>query len=202
MNWRAYGPRAALIRFDGGPDQARAITAALEAGRDGVSEFTIAFDQLLVEFSKPVDVASAVPELLTWLDRLDPVGAADARVHRLEVRYDGEDLAAVAKRAGLEESEVAQIHTATTYDVEMLGFSPGFPYLTGLDPRLATPRRAEPRPRIQAGSVAIGGAHTGIYSIASPGGWNVIGHTKTKLFDPEGEQFLLRTGDRVEFIPR
>jgi KipI family sensor histidine kinase inhibitor len=89
----------------------------------------------------------------------------------------------------------------------LLGFSPGFPYLVGLDPRLRTPRRANPRPHVPAGSVALGGCHTGIFSIDSPGGWNLLGTTATRIFDPERREpddsamFLLRPGDRVKFLP-
>lgn len=200
MEWRAYGPGAALIRFGGGPGQARAIAVALEAGRKGVREFTIAFDQVLVEFDAGIEVAGVTDELVDWFESLPPVGNEGARIHRIAVRYDGEDLAEVADRAGLSEAEVVRIHAGTVYDVAMLGFSPGFPYLTGLGERLVTPRRVEPRTHVRAGSVAIGGEHTGIYSVASPGGWNVIGQTDVRLFDPENETFLLRTGDRVEFV--
>ena len=85
----------------------------------------------------------------------------------------------------------------------MLGFAPGFPYLGGLNPRLHTPRLAAPRARVPAGAVAIGGEHTGIYSVESPGGWNIIGHTSVKLFDPTRKNeamFRLRPGDRVKFV--
>jgi KipI family sensor histidine kinase inhibitor len=103
--------------------------------------------------------------------------------------------------------EVGELHSATLYKVYLLGFAPGFPYLGDLDPRLHTPRLAAPRPRVAAGSVAIGGEHTGIYSVDSPGGWNIIGRTTARLFDPartgedEREMFLLRPGDRVKFVP-
>jgi len=86
----------------------------------------------------------------------------------------------------------------------MLGFSPGFPYLGDLDARLHTSRLASPRTCVPAGSVAIGGEHTGIYSVEGPGGWNIIGHTSVKLFDPAkqgAEMFLLRQGDCVRFVP-
>jgi inhibitor of KinA len=86
----------------------------------------------------------------------------------------------------------------------MLGFAPGFPYLGDLDARLHTRRLASPRPRVAAGSVGIGGEHTGIYSVQSPAGWNIIGHTPAKLFDSNADgaaMFFLRQGDRVKFVP-
>jgi len=93
-------------------------------------------------------------------------------------------------------------HAAAEYRVAFIGFLPGFPYLMGLDPALHVPRRATPRTRVPAGSVAIGGAQTGIYPVASPGGWHVIGRTAIRLFDPAAAQpSLLRAGDRVRFVP-
>ncbi|MGC1478866.1 MAG: 5-oxoprolinase subunit PxpB [Chthoniobacterales bacterium] len=206
MEWRAYGPHAALIQFGNPADRTdwlvrgRAISAALEVGVDGVTEWTLAFDHVLLEFSRGTNVANRTPELIELFGTLESVDNAHARHHRIAVRYDGEDLALVAKGSGLSEPEVVEVHTSTIYDVAMLGFAPGFPYLTGLDERLATPRRAEPRSRVPTGAVAIGGSHTGIYSVPSPGGWNVIGHTATPLFDAKSEHFLLNTGDRVEFV--
>ena len=97
-------------------------------------------------------------------------------------------------------------HTSPTYTVYMIGFSPGFAYLGELHPKLRTPRLASPRLQVPAGSVAIGGEYTGIYPVATPGGWNVIGVTEAKLFDPtradvgaEESAFLLKPGDRVQF---
>jgi len=99
------------------------------------------------------------------------------------------------------------LHCEPVYKVYCLGFAPGFPYLGDLNPRLHTPRLATPRTRVPAGSVAIGGEHTGIYSVESPGGWNIIGRTTVALFDPsrrdehdEAAAFLLRAGDRVKFV--
>ena len=97
----------------------------------------------------------------------------------------GPDLAFVAKHAGLTEAEVIRRHTGRDYRIYMLGFLPGFPYLGGLDPRLFTPRLQNPRTAIPAGSVGIGGEQTGIYPVASPGGWQLIGRTPLDLFDPE-----------------
>ena len=116
---------------------------------------------------------------------------------------DGPDLEAVAAHAGLSLLEVIERHAAVEYRVAMLGFAPGFPYLLGLDPQLATPRLAQPRARVEAGSVAIGGAQTGVYPRPGPAGWRVIGRTDVVLFDPaRSPPSLLQPGDRVRFVPR
>ena len=112
----------------------------------------------------------------------------------------GADLAELAQRAGLSEHEVIARHAAADYRVAMLGFAPGFPYLLGLDPALATPRRATPRTRVPPGAVAIGGAQTAVYPRELPGGWNLIGRTPLVLFDLErSPPALLAPGDVVRF---
>ncbi|QDU87186.1 KipI antagonist [Pirellulimonas nuda] len=112
------------------------------------------------------------------------------------------DLAAVAQHAGVSPHEVIARHTQATYPVRAIGFSPGFPYLAGLCPSLHTPRRTTPRTRVPAGSVAIGGAQTGVYPQDSPGGWNLIGRTPLRLFSPAAEPpSLLAVGDVVRFEP-
>ncbi|MES2404606.1 MAG: 5-oxoprolinase subunit PxpB [Pseudomonadota bacterium] len=120
------------------------------------------------------------------------------------VCYGGEcgpDIDAVAEHAGLSRDDVIARHTAAEYTVAMLGFAPGFPYLLGLDASLHVPRRATPRTRVAAGSVAIGGAQTGIYPRELPGGWHLIGRTSRVLFDPAREPpCLLAPGDRVRFV--
>jgi KipI family sensor histidine kinase inhibitor len=125
------------------------------------------------------------------------------RLIEIPVCYGGEygpDLDAVAKRAGLAPDEIVARHTAAEYAVAMIGFAPGFPYLLGLDPALATPRRTDPRTRVPAGSVAIGGAQTGIYPRELPGGWQLIGRTPLVLFDPRREPpCLLAPGDGLRF---
>lgn len=127
---------------------------------------------------------------------------AATRVHQIAVCYDGTDLAYVAQHAGLSINEVIRRHAAAEYRVAMIGFSPGFPYLMGMDSRLATPRRATPRTVVPAGAVAIGGTQTGIYPRPSPGGWQLIGHTNTCLFDIHASTrpCLLEPGDRVRFV--
>ncbi len=115
----------------------------------------------------------------------------------------GPDLGEVARHAGLTEKQVVELHASVDYVVWFLGFQPGFPYLGGLPEQLATPRRDEPRLLVSAGSVGIGGAQTGIYPLATPGGWQLIGHTPLPLFDPHrDEPVLLRPGDTVRFIPQ
>lgn len=114
---------------------------------------------------------------------------------------EGPDLAAVAAHAGLAPEEVVARHVAGAYRVAMLGFAPGFPYLLGLDPRLATPRLATPRTRVAAGSVGIGGAQAGIYPREGPGGWRLIGRTPLPLFEAaRPAPALLAAGMRVRFI--
>ena len=112
----------------------------------------------------------------------------------------GPDLEFVAKEHHLSNEELIAIHTAPTYRVYLIGFSPGFPYLGGMSARIATPRRRTPRHLVPAGSVAIGGVQTGIYSSDTPGGWNIIGRTPLKLFDPSADPpCLLKPGDQVVF---
>lgn len=139
----------------------------------------------------------AAPELLLAAAALQ--GAVEApREHELHVRYDGEDLGDVARAVGLPIAEVIALHLAPVYDVAFMGFLPGFPYLHGLDTRLRLPRRSTPRPRVPAGAVAIGGPYAGVYPLASPGGWHLLGQLLTpQLFGEAGA--LLRPGDRVRF---
>jgi len=130
-------------------------------------------------------------------------GRAVARVVEVPVCYDPEfavDLDHVAQHAHMSPKEVIDLHQATDFHVSCIGFTPGFPYLAGLPEKLATPRRATPRKEIPAGSVAIGGRQSGIYPLRSPGGWNVIGRTPLRLFDPQTDPpTLLRAGDRLRF---
>jgi inhibitor of KinA len=114
----------------------------------------------------------------------------------------GPDLENVAKINNLTIDEVIKIHSSPSYLVYMLGFTPGFPYLGGMDKRIATPRLETPRALVEAGSVGIAGEQTGMYSINSPGGWQIIGKTPLKLFDIENKKpFLLKAGNLVKFKP-
>jgi KipI family sensor histidine kinase inhibitor len=128
---------------------------------------------------------------------------ASGNLVEIPVHYGGEngpDLEEIARHTGLSPEEVIARHTVADYVVFFLGFQPGFAYLGGLDPRLATPRRAEPRLAVPIGSVGIGGEQTGIYPAESPGGWQLLGRTPLKLFDPaRPAPSLLAPGDRVRF---
>lgn len=154
--------------------------------------------------------AITAAEVRDWLLRLwkslpDRSWTNDATgvVIEIPVLYGGDagpDLASAAAELDLEEATLARRHAAATYRVAMIGFAPGFPYLSGLDPALALPRLATPRTAVPAGSVAIGGAQTGIYPRESPGGWRLLGRTPVRLFDPTRQPpALLAPGDRVRF---
>ena len=140
--------------------------------------------------------------------KLRNLAAAESGVKRIvviPVCYGGEfgpDLHTVSEHAGMSEQDVIALHSAHDYLIDMLGFLPGFAYLGGLDPRLHTPRLAEPRTEIPAGSVGIGGAQTGIYPLASPGGWQIIGRSPARPYDPDREQpILYRAGEYLRFQP-
>jgi inhibitor of KinA len=126
-----------------------------------------------------------------------------ARLVEIPVCYEAEfalDLEHVSRQSQIDPIEVIDLHCAAQYRVSCIGFTPGFPFLSGLHKRLATRRRSIPRKEIPAGSVAIAGAQTGIYPMKSPGGWNIIGRTPLHLFDPRKDPpALLRPGDRVRF---
>lgn len=127
-----------------------------------------------------------------------------SRLIEIPVQYGGEagpDLAEVAAYHQLTPQQVIDIHTSKEYIVYMLGFAPGFPFLGGLDERIATPRKATPRLKIDAGAVGIAGAQTGVYPLATPGGWQIIGRTTMDLFLPhQTPPTLLQAGDRIRFV--
>ncbi len=133
------------------------------------------------------------------------ISTTEGELIRIPVCYEPDfapDLERVANLNGLSTSQVVALHSSPTYHVFQIGFSPGFPYLGVLPAQIATPRLEQPRLKVPAGAVAIGGQQTGIYSMESPGGWNIIGRTPVQLFDAEKDQpSLLKAGDLVQFYP-
>lgn len=147
-------------------------------------------------------VAAILQEMLP---RVEETPHAVRKVIEIPVCYGGEfgpDLAYVASYTHLPEQEVVAIHANNDYLVYMIGFAPGFPYLGRMDKRIATPRKQNPRRTIPPGAVGIGGNQTGIYSLETPGGWQIIGRTPLTLFAPQrNPPSLLQAGDVVRFIP-
>ncbi len=183
----------------------RAVGAIEEAAIDGVVETVPTYRSLLVYYDPlqvaPDDIEAAIRGL-----RLDEeAGSRSRRVVEVPTLYGNEfgpDLSFVAENAGLTEDEVIRIHSGADYLVYAMGFSPGFPYLGGLDPRLTTPRLESPRTLVPAGSVGIAETQTGVYPVASPGGWQIIGRTPIRMFDPRSESpSVLDAGDFVRFVP-
>jgi inhibitor of KinA len=216
VTWKPYGPDALLFEFAERADEtaflrARAIVAELERQPPpGLVEFVPGFVTLLLVFdpARRAALPSLGPALAKRFATVKAQQLSVPEVKTIPVTYDGPDLPRVAEANGLTVEQVVALHLTPTYRVHLLGFAPGFPYLGGLDARLHTPRHASPRPRVPAGSVAIGGEHTGIYPVASPGGWNLIGRTSVVLFDPargqpggEDAMFFLQPGDAVKFVP-
>ncbi len=155
------------------------------------------------EFPNAFHAVSSIVDLA--LEDLDTTASSPSRLVEIPVRFDAEagpDLDIVAESAGISTESVIEIFSGTVYRVFMLGFLPGFSYMGEVDERIATPRKSTPRAVVPKGSVGIAGKQTGIYSLASPGGWQIIGRTDVDMFTPDDESpCLLRPGDNVRFMP-
>lgn len=210
--FRLSGDCALLVEYGDGIDPAvnekvRAMTARLRrSALKGVQAVVPAYRSLSILY----DPLATDPETLAGgllALEADPreAEAAGPRVVAIPVCYGGQfgpDLQVVAEHTGLAENEVVALHSAVKYPIYMIGFTPGFCYLGGLDSRLRTPRRKTPRTELPAGSVGIAESQTGMYPVASPGGWQIIGRTPLRLFAPERETpFLYEAGDRIRFVP-
>lgn len=206
------GDSALLIEFEQkiAPEINAQITAFVHLLKgqhiEGVTDLIPAFASLLINYDPRVigykDLKARIEELLK-IEVSEEAG--DARVFEIPVCYGGEygpDIANIAENAGLSEQEVIDIHCSKDYLIYMLGFLPGFVYLGGLDERIHTPRLANPRISIPAGSVGIAASQTGIYPLNSPGGWQLLGMTPVKTYDPERETpILVEAGDYIRFVP-
>ena len=187
--------------------QIRAFKIAVEkSGIPGIVETVPTFRSLMVTYDPSEISFEQLKKELSGISVEESAGQETPHhVVEIPVCYGGsygEDLKDVAAHAGLTEEEVIRLHSSVDYNIYMLGFLPGFPYLGGLDPKLFTPRLDNPRTKIPEGSVGIGGEQTGIYPLESPGGWRLIGRTPLKLYDPDREQpFLYQAGDYIRFVP-
>ena len=198
------GDAALLAELDDLSD-VLALRSAIDAERDGgglaeVIDVVPAARTVLVR-CRPVEGGlSRVAERLTQLEVTHHTSDEGPEVE-IEVYYDGPDLADVAELTGLSEDEVVRLHTDAEWTVAFTGFLPGFGYLVGGDERLSVPRRDESRTKVPAGSVGLAGEFTGAYPKESPGGWQLIGRTEARLWDPDREQpALLAPGTRVTFV--
>ncbi|MFC4182113.1 5-oxoprolinase subunit PxpB [Saccharococcus thermophilus] len=204
---------AVTVRFSAEVDEAvndyvhRVAIFLEQQKKNGILDIVPTFSSVTVYYD-PL-VVGGYEEMCEWLrtelERVEQVEAPPSRTVVIPVCYGGEfgpDLEEVARFHGMTEDEVIAIHAQGRYRVYMIGFAPGFAYLGGLSPKIATPRRATPRTHVPAGSVGIAGNQTGVYPLATPGGWQIIGRTPLALFRPHHEEpSLLRAGDIVQFCP-
>ena len=205
------GDSSVLIQFGNtiDPEINYRISATVQMMREqhivGVTDIIPAFCSLLINYDPRVITFAEIKERMEGILKMEiKAGAKRKKVYEIPVCYGGEygpDIQNIADHAGLSVEEVIDIHTSRDYLIYMLGFLPGFTYLGGLDERIHTPRLANPRIKIAAGSVGIGGSQTGIYPMDSPGGWQLMGLTPVKTYDPEREiPILVEAGDYIRFV--
>jgi inhibitor of KinA len=206
------GDSALIVEFDARIDPAVnartiALAEALQAAHvAGVRDIVPTYRSVAVYFDPLRTDHDALVALVQDLaGRAESGTRSDRPPVRIPVCYGGEfgpDLASVAALSNLTEDAVVDVHVSATYRVFMLGFVPGFAYMGLVDPRIAVPRHSTPRVRVPIGTVAIAGVQTGIYPAETPGGWQLIGRTPVRPFDPgRAEPFLLKAGDAVQFFP-
>lgn len=213
LNIAPAGDLALMIEFENeiSPETNARVRAAdfylrEESGWEGLLEIIPTYRSLLVYFDPGVwDYNRLKEELMALPDLIKKTEVPNPSTLEIPVVYGGEygpDLEYVAEHNGISTEEVVEIHHSSSYLIYMLGFVPGFPYLGGMSEKIATPRLKSPRVAIPAGSIGIAGAQTGIYPLESPGGWQLIGRTPLKLFDPEKEDpFLPKPGHYLKFFP-
>ena len=206
------GDSALLIEFgkEINPETKRKITAIVQLMREqhieGIVDVIPAFCSLLINYDPRVLSYEELKERMENLLKMETkTETTRKRIFEIPVCYGGEygpDIDNIAEHAGLSVNEVIKIHSSKDYLIYILGFLPGFTYLGGLDERIHTPRLASPRLTIRAGSVGIGGSQTGIYPLDSPGGWQLMGLTPVRTYDPERQTpILVEAGDYIRFIP-
>jgi inhibitor of KinA len=172
----------------------------------GIYEMTPTYRSLMIQYNPlEIEIDRLIEELGQIEKSLDSIELPEPRIVEIPTIYGGEygeDLGFVAEHCGMSEAEVVKLHTSVDYRIYMLGFSPGFPYLGGMSEKIETPRLKIPRTKIPVGSVGIAGKQTGIYPMESPGGWQLIGRTPLKLYDPQRQTpIMLQAGDYIRFVP-
>ena len=198
----SYGDRALLVELGGTERVVGYVDELLARDLPGVADVVPAAETVLVVASGAMSLAA----LRTELEAVEPTAASPAATEEAEtveiaVRYDGPDLADVARLTGLDEAEVVAAHTGSLWRVAFGGFAPGFGYLVGGDPRLHVPRRDSARTAVPAGAVGLAGEYTGVYPRESPGGWQLIGTTRERMWDLDREQpAVLRPGAVIRFV--
>ena len=185
-------------------DQVHGMARWLQAQRiPGVQEVLPTFRSLMVYYD-PIRISygKLVKRLERCPEMADAAAHSEKKILEVPCCYDGPDLDSMEKLTGLSRETIIQIHSGVDYKIYMMGFLPGFVYLGGLDPRICAPRLETPRTRIEPGSVGIGGSQTGVYPVASPGGWRILGCTPLKFYDPtRPEPILCKAGEYIRFVP-
>ena len=205
------GDRALVIEFGDKIEEQvnskiRSLTLAMErAVIVGINEIIPTYRSLMVIYDPMImELDNLICEIKSIISKMHELKLPDAKVIEVPTLYGGEygpDIEFVAKHNKISVDEVIKIHTSVEYLIYMIGFTPGFPYLGGMSDKIEAPRLQNPRTKIPVGSVGIAGRQTGIYPIESPGGWQLIGRTPVKLYDPYRKNpVLLNAGDYIKFI--
>ena len=210
VRYLTFGDRGLVVEFENeiSPEISMKVRSLYYAVTNscipGIISMIPTYRSLLLEYSPDI---IRYKELLSNLKELEnqfgTIKLPNPNIFLIPTFYGGEfgpDIQTVMEKNKLSEEEVVSIHSGTDYLVYMLGFAPGFTYLGGMDNRIETPRLINPRVKVRSGSVGIAGSQTGIYSIDSPGGWQLIGHTPIKIYDPKREKPVLhKAGDYMRF---
>ena len=207
---RLLGNTGVLIEYGDAIDtvinrKVRAMTIAIDrSAPSGVIEVTPTYRSILIMYDPTVTNPSQLEaEMLSLESQLEDVEIPPPRIVEIPVLYGhemGPDISFVADNAGMSVEEVIRLHTEPCYQIYMIGFTPGFAFLGGLPDALTTPRLSTPRAHVPAGSVGIANDQTGMYPVDSPGGWQLIGRTPLRLFDPlRAAPFLYQAGDQIKF---
>ncbi len=203
-NVRRLGERALLLQFRNGghalPEVHRLAEQLEKYGFDATEDIVPAYESIALIFRRAIsDDELIISDIIKASER--EVRQQEAGQHTVPVCYElGTDWKTILAHTQLSKEQVIELHSSASYTVAMMGFIPGFVFLEGLDEKLHCPRRPSPRKSVPAGSVGIGGSQTGIYSLESPGGWQILGRTPVSFFDHRQDPpAVIQPGDRLIF---